>query len=61
MQEKTEEWKAAAIQMLRVYFRQESPFTHKHLRDNKTGLMSRRSLEANSEMVQRIWRRKCLS
>lgn len=45
MQEKTKEWKAAAIQMLRVYFRQESPFAHKSLRDNKTDLTSRRGLE----------------
>lgn len=46
MQEKTEEWKAAAIQILRVYFRQKSAFAHKHLRDNKTSLMSRRGLES---------------
>lgn len=45
MQEKTEEWKAAAMQILRVCFEQESPFAHKHLRDNKTGLTSRRGLE----------------
>lgn len=45
MQEKTKEWKAAAIQMLRVYFRQGSPFAHKCLRDSKTGLTSRRGLE----------------
>lgn len=44
MQEETKGWKAAAIQMLRVYFRQESPFARKHLRDNKTGLTSRRGL-----------------
>lgn len=44
-QEKTKGWKAAAIQMLRVCFRQESLFAHKSLRDNKTGLTSRRGLE----------------
>lgn len=44
MQEETKGWKAAAIQMLRVYFRQESPFALKRLRDNKTSLTSRRGL-----------------